>query len=78
MERKMSSDNQSPILSQDDLDFWEKNGYVVAKKAVSEQNATRAAQAIWEFLEMDSENPETWYPDPPRPSIMVEIYQHQA
>ena len=74
----MSSDNQSPILSQDDLDFWEKNGYVVAKKAVSEQNATRAAQAIWDFLEMDPENPETWYPDPPRPSIMVEIYQNQA
>ena len=74
----MSNNHQSPILSQDDLNFWEKNGYVVAKKAVSKENANRAAQAIWDFLEMDANDPETWYPDLARPSIMVEIYQHQA
>lgn len=27
---------------------------------------------------MDSNHPESWYPDPPRRSLMVEIYQHQA
>ena len=30
------------------------------------------------FLEMDRDDPDSWYPDPPRRGIMVEIYQHQA
>ena len=74
----MSNDLQSPVLSKADLQFWEENGYVVAQNAVSEKNAARTAKAIWDFLEMDPEDPKTWYTDPPRRSIMVEIYHHQA
>ena len=65
-------------LSQADLDFWEENGYVIVRNAVPRENAERAEQAVWEFLKMDPVNPDTWYPDPPRRGIMVEIYQHQA
>jgi len=43
-----------------------------------EKMPERAEQAVWEFLKMDPVNPDTWYPDPPRRGIMVEIYQHQA
>ena len=74
----MSNNLQSPVLSKADLQFWEENGYVVARNAVSEKNAARAAKAIWDFLEMDPEDPKTWYTDPPRRSIMVKIYHHQA
>ena len=48
------------------------------RNAVPRENAERAEQAVWEFLKMDPVNPDTWYPDPPRRGIMVEIYQHQA
>ena len=65
-------------LSQADLDFWQESGYVIARNAVPRENAERAEQAVWEFLGMDRVNSDTWYPDPPRRSIMVEIYQHQA
>jgi len=65
-------------LSQADLDFWEENGYVIVRNAVPRGNSERAEQAVWEFLKMDPVNPDTWYPDPPRRGIMVEIYQHQA
>ena len=51
------NDLQSPVLSEDDLQFWEENGYVVAKKVVSEDKAARAGQAIWDFLEMDANDP---------------------
>ena len=67
-----------PPLSQADLDFWQENGYVIARNTVPRENTERAEQAVWEFLDMDRTNPDTWYPDPPRRSIMVEIYQHQA
>ena len=34
--------------------------------------------AIWEFLEMQPDNPGSWYPDPPRKGIGLEMYHHQA
>lgn len=67
-----------PVLSAADVDFWEENGYVVVHDAVPPENCKAAERAIWDFLEMDTDDPETWYPDPPRRGIMVEIYQHQA
>jgi hypothetical protein len=72
MEEKM------PVLSTEDQAFWKENGYVVVHDAVPPENIKAAEQAVWEFLEMDPNDPESWYPDPPRRSIMVEIYQHQA
>ena len=62
-----------PVLSSEDLAFWEKNGYVVVHNAVPPENCTAAEQAVWEFLEMDASNLESWYLHPPRQSIMVEI-----
>ncbi len=67
-----------PVLSAADIDFWEENGYVVVHDAVPPENCKAAECAIWDFLEMDTDDPATWYPDPPRRGIMVEIYQHQA
>jgi Phytanoyl-CoA dioxygenase (PhyH) len=67
-----------PVLSAEDRAFWEEKGYVVVREAVPLENCRAAERAVWEFLEMDPDDPESWYPDPPRKGIMVEIYQHQA
>ena len=67
-----------PALSQEDLIFWEQNGYVVVRGAVPPGNCRVAAEAVWEFLGMNSADPDTWYPDPPRRNIMVEMFHHQA
>ena len=66
------------ILSTEDREFWKTNGYVVVHSAVPPVNCKAAEQAIFAFLEMNPNDPESWYPDPPRPGIMVEIYHHQA
>jgi hypothetical protein len=66
------------VLSQQDLKFWEKHGYVVIRQAVPNANCKAAAEVVWQSLDMNAEDPESWYPDPPRRNIMVEIYQHQA
>ena len=68
----------TPPLSAEDLEFWEKNGYVVAGQVVPLENCRAAEKAVWEFAEMASDDPDSWYPDPPRKGIMQEIYQHQA
>ena len=67
-----------PVFDAEALEFWEENYYVVVPEAVPLENCRAAEQAVWDFLEMDRDNSDRWYPDPARGSIMVEIYQHQA
>ena len=76
------------VLSKDDLAFWDENGYVVIPNAVPQENLDAMVDVIWEFLDMDRDNPEDWYKYQPytrenktsmiAASGMVEIYQHQA
>lgn len=56
-----SKDTTAKVLSQEDLQFWNKNGYVIVKNAISKKDCEDTQQAIWEFLRMDPNNKETWY-----------------
>lgn len=60
-----------------DLKFWEENGYVIVPGAVPPENCRAAEEAVWDFLDMDSNNPDSWY-RPRRSTIMVELYHCQA
>ena len=74
------------VLSKEDWDFWEENGYVVVHNAVPRANLDAGVDTIWEFLEMDPDNTEDWYKykpytrqnkcSPISAADMVEIYQH--
>ena len=66
------------VLSKEDRTFWNENGYVIIHDAVPPENTKAAKAAVWDFLEMQPDNPDGWYPDPPRRGIMAEMYQHQA
>ncbi len=66
------------VLTEQDLEFFRENGYVVVPNAVPQENLDAAIAAIWQFLDADPNNPETWYGPPLRKDGMVEIYQHQA
>lgn len=50
-----------PVLTADDLAFWEENGYVVLRNAIHKEDARAAELAVWAFLGMDPQRPETWY-----------------
>jgi hypothetical protein len=66
-----------PVLTAEDLEFWNRNGYVVLHDAVSTDACRQAERAIWEHLRMDPADPETWYRKGDR-GIMVQLYQHPA
>ncbi|UTA70062.1 phytanoyl-CoA dioxygenase family protein [Emticicia sp. 21SJ11W-3] len=73
------------VLSEEDWDFWIKNGYIVIKNAVPREQALATAGFIWEFEEKDPNNPNTWYTAPRADmqmkeligSGMVEVYNNQ-
>ncbi len=56
-----SEDFTGEVLSVEDLQFWNENGYVVVKNAISEKDCEATQQAIWDFLKMDPNKKETWY-----------------
>jgi hypothetical protein len=61
-------------LAEKDLDFWNENGYVVVHDAVSPEQCQAAAQAIYDFLRSDPEQPDTLYGH----DIWVPLLHHPA
>ena len=64
--RQKNGNNESEaftdkVLSKQDLDFWNQNGYVIVKNAISKEDCEATQQAIWDYLKMDPHKKETWY-----------------
>jgi len=67
-----------PPLTPQDLAFWEENGYVILHDAAPPAQCRAAAHAIYEFLGMDPERPDTWYGGPQGHSIWIPLLHHPA
>ena len=68
----------TPVLTAEDHAFFEENGYVIIPNAVPRESLEAVIRLIWDFLEMDPDDPDGWYREPHRTNGMVEVYQHQA
>ena len=74
------------VLTNDDLAFWRENGYVIVPNAVPRANVDELVDVIWDFMDMDRDDRDSWYSAPQGEfgmvelsrSGMVELYQHQA
>lgn len=60
-ENSLSEDSEDEVLSEQDLEFWNENGYVIVKNAISKEDCEDTQRAIWDFLKMDPDKKETWY-----------------
>lgn len=49
------------VLTTKDLDFWKQNGYVVLRNVIPKQQCIDTQKAIWEFLDMNKNDPSSWY-----------------
>ena len=66
-----------PVLSAEDLAFWDEHGYVVVPNAVPESSRAAATQAILDHVGARADDPESWY-KPNDHGIMVQFFQHPA
>ena len=66
------------ILSDNDISFWNENGYIVASGVYSGEEISAAVGAVWEFLKMDPDDPDSWYKRPSDHGIMVQLFHHPA
>jgi hypothetical protein len=65
-------------LSADDLLHWDEHGYVILRNAVSPDAAETAETAIYDFLGMSRDEPESWYRESLGHSIWVPLLRHPA
>ena len=70
-------DASAPVLSADDLAFWDQHGYVVLHDAVPAETREAATQAVLDHLGARLDAPESWYARG-RQGIMVQYFQHPA
>jgi len=67
------------VLTKEDWDFWNSNGYLVVKNAVPAAQCEAAQAAIWEFLDADIADPESWYKaDDGKNGLMLHLFQHSS
>ncbi len=70
---------EQDVLSAEDIGFWNENGYIVIKNAVSPGDCADARQAIWNYLQMDENDSKSWYTDSDSvQGIMVPLYRDPA
>jgi Phytanoyl-CoA dioxygenase (PhyH) len=67
-----------PALSAADLEFWDRQGYVILRDAVPPENCQSAVQAICDFLDVRLDRPDTWYTGPQGHSIWIPLLHHPA
>lgn len=73
-DRQSSSDL---VLSAEDLEFWNQNGYVVLKNAISDEDCDATRMAIWDFLQAHPEDSASWYKShPSKYGMMVDFSNH--
>ena len=65
------------VLDDEQLEFWDKNGYIILRNAVPKADCEKTVEVICDFIEIDRDDPATWYtPHPARQGIMVQLFQH--
>lgn len=70
-------DAAAPVLDADDLAHWDREGWVVLRKAISTGEAAAAESLLWEIVGGDPSVPASWY-DYRGNGIMVQHFQHPA
>jgi len=65
------------VLSKEDLQHWDEQGYVILHEAVPAQDSAAAAQVIWDTLHAREDDVESWYHGE-HANIMVQLFQSPA
>jgi len=74
------------VLTPAQWQSWQRDGYVIIKNAVPQELINPVVEMLWEFQEMDPNNPDTWYQPQRRlyemkelnGAGMVEVFNHQS
>lgn len=65
------------VFSEEELQFFETNGYIVLPNAIPKEDCLATQQIIWEFLGMHPNQSDTWYKShPEQRGMMINFFDH--
>jgi hypothetical protein len=67
-----------PLLTPEEHLFFDEQGYLVIQGVVPAADCEAVVDIIFDFLEMNRDDPDDWYRLPLKPGGMIEMYQNQA
>lgn len=74
---EVQNHNREDVLTEDDIEFWNQNGYIVVKNVISKEDCENTRNAIWEFLGKTLNDKQSWYiPHPEQRGMMVQFSDH--
>lgn len=74
---KKADDPIENVLTDEDIAFWDENGYVILRGAVPKEDCDKTIELICEHLGIKRYDPNTWYNGHrDRQGIMVQLFQH--
>ncbi|BAU54668.1 phytanoyl-CoA dioxygenase family protein [Mucilaginibacter gotjawali] len=74
---KNEYETENGVLTADELAFWDKNGYVIIREAISKADSDAAVNVICRHLDIDRYDSNTWYKvHPSKQGIMIQLFQH--
>lgn len=71
-------DAMEPVLSAEDLEHWQREGWVRVSAAIPPEACAATAEAIWQVQGMDPDNPATWGKGPLQQCVFVQMFRHPA
>lgn len=74
----LNSDKQiEQVLTSHELEFWQQNGYIIIRNAVSKTDCDDTIRVICDHIGVDRYDASTWYDQHnDRQGIMVQLFQH--
>ncbi len=74
-----SSIDEDLVLDEQDLQHWDEHGYVILKQAIPLESCAETKSAIYNFIEADENDPDSWYADHPhKQGIMVQLFNNNS
>jgi hypothetical protein len=68
---------ESRLLTRADWAFWQENGYLIIRNAVSKKDCDETIKELCDFIGVDPDDAATWYGHhPSKQGIMVQLFQH--
>jgi hypothetical protein len=73
----LNSSAITTILTAADINFWNENGYVIIRNAISKEDCEATINLICEHINIKKDDAATWYNEhPAKQGIMVQLFQH--
>lgn len=75
---KQQSNGPVPqVLNAEQLEFWQREGYLVVPAVLSAEQCRQSREVIWQYLQADPNQPDSWYQKTDKmQKIMLQLFRH--